>query len=342
MSLEIDINQLITNDYENSKAYGEPSDELMKVMTQVGNSIYPDGMPESIEIVPHTQTLSGEGNVFILVDKNQSLLGTKYVKLSPSGMQSTRATSLIPELQKDFDYQLSIVGKEMNVQSTNGTAHNANTAESVFAIDAQTEAILMRQVVESENLLPQLNITGELKNDFTKKSTQQLAVFLKSFLDEHSEAGTFPKDWGLETIKTRKPEFKGVGFFPESLRELDPKIGVYDFAVDERPYASTTERDFLCNLPAFILAMNGHTDKLGKLDDFSPSHLRVLSKWPAVQEKFLKDLRITREELNVVFGDLGFSKMVEALEEALKDSPPELEGTREWTNKALASIVSAI
>ncbi|MCB9812948.1 MAG: hypothetical protein H6772_00945 [Pseudomonadales bacterium] len=307
--------------------------------------MFPDGLPKEVEIIPHAQTLSGQGNIFILVDNRSGFPQVKYIKTEINSMIIKRDPNLLRELSRDFDFQYNNADTEFNIVRPNGTAHDANAINKVITLPNAVRAIVMNQVLDSRNLLDELSLANEDKHIFLKNAAQELASFLKLFLTMYSDPGTFPKDWGLEDSRAFSPEFKGVGFFPKTTNDLAPNIGIYDFTVLARntSYVPTIEKKFLCNIPALLLSMSGHSDLLSALTDLSPAALRRNVEYGEFAKiSFISRLKEQKLQLKSIFEDMGFPELLPALEEALMDPPIDLRGTRVWTQTALEKIIASI
>ncbi|MBP9820229.1 hypothetical protein KBC79_05865, partial [Candidatus Woesebacteria bacterium] len=303
-----------------------------------------DNPPSGIEIIPHAQTRSGGGYLFVLVDKSGVSPTVQYVKVSPSAIDHNRQ-ALADQLQGDFDYQVQLAGVDLPYSDDAGVTHSANTIEKVIKLEDGTEAIVMKQVIDS-SLISTLDMEPDKKRELIKTAVRQVASFMGNFLAEHPDDFAIPSDWGYEIIKTLKTEVKGIGVTPESISEGKPQVGFYDYAVKTDKFTSyhkPTEHRLLYTIPGLILTMSGHQDLLTDLDSISPSAARIFDAVPAMaRENFRKNMDQYKKTIDQIFADLGFPNLLAALEEAVADPPPHLANSRKWTVEGLKRIQAAL
>ncbi len=331
-------------DYQNSLAYGEVPVQIAAMGQKILRGLYGDNPPSGIEIVPHTQTLSGAGYLFVLVDKSGVTSTVQYIKVSPSAINHNRH-ALADQLQGDFDYQVQLAGVDLPYSDDAGVTHNANTIDKVIKLDDGTEAILMKQVIDS-SLISKLDMEPDKKRELIRTAVRQVASFMSNFLAEHPNDFAVPSDWGYEKLKALKTEVKGIGIVPESIRADQPQVGFYDFAVkiDKYPaYYKPREHRFLYIIPGLILTMSGHSDLLIDLDSISPSAARVYDNAPIMaKESFRERMDQYKKTVDQIFADLGFPNLLAALEQAVADPPPQLKASRKWTVEGLKRMQAAL
>lgn len=215
------------------------------------NEMYPD---KEYKTIPHSQTLSGQGSVFIAKDNGGNCI---YIKINPSLLPTDRMLderrSVLPFLKDSFNFQISGVERVYGDEVSNA---NATISSIMIGGADKPNVIVLKQVLGIGIFsFKELGLEEVDSQKLMQNSTLEFLGVLEYFLERHKEKGTLPRNWGL--VDLGDVEFKGVRFFIEDLLKNRLKLGIYDVGEETLDLSISHKRNFLRNIGGFVLALTG-------------------------------------------------------------------------------------